>query len=138
MDLVGKQRARPKSQSYAVLPMLRYRPFQGPVMVYAEVFGGARLFMSNSKVNVDSRDKPINRRYQEADISLEWGLAGGLMVRTGKNFMLEARWAHSWGGRVQYIDLDNIAMDAEGRITFGTLTSATSAWRLQVGVAQFF
>lgn len=28
--------------------------------------------MSNSKVNIDSRDKPVDRRYQVADIALEW------------------------------------------------------------------
>lgn len=127
-----------QSQSYGILPMVRYRPFQGPVMIYGEVYGGARLFMSNSKVDVDSRDKPINRRYQEADVALEWGLAGGLMVRTGKNFLIEARWSRSWGGQARYIDLDNITTDAEGRIAFNTLSSTTGAWRLQIGLAQYF
>lgn len=61
------------------------------------------------------------------------GLAGGFFVKTGPNFLIEFRFARSWGGRAEHI-----AVDPEGRITPGTLTSATSAWRLQVGVAQYF
>lgn len=127
-----------KNQSYAILPMIRYRPFQGPFMCYAEAFGGARLFMTNSMINVDSRERPVMRDYQKADIALEWGLAAGIFIRTNNNVFIEARFARTWGDQAGFVDLDSIRQDGQGEVAFDTKTSRTENWRIQVGVGQYF
>lgn len=127
-----------KGQSYGILPLVRLRPFQGAVMPYLEAFGGARLFMTNSKVEVDYLDKPIHRDYHQADVGLAWGWAAGLMVKLGDDLFLELRYAASWGSPVTYVDFNSVEVDDQGEVTFETLTSNTQARRFHIGIAGCF
>lgn len=63
----------------------------GRTMLNVGILAEARLFTSNSKEDLDPHYEPIDRSYQQADLSLQWGLTGGLMVRTSPNLLIEAR-----------------------------------------------
>lgn len=77
-------------QSQAIWPLLRFRPLQGgPCSTWGS--SARRLFTSISKEDLDPHYEPIDRSYQQADLSLQWGLTGGLMVRTSPNLLIEAR-----------------------------------------------
>jgi len=78
----------PKPSDMAPAPI---QAVAGLIMLNVGILRDARLFMYTTKVDLDPRDEPIDRSYQQADFSLQWGLAGGLMVRTSPNLLVEAR-----------------------------------------------
>ena len=127
-----------KNQAYGVLPFLRYRPLDGgAVMPYAEVFAGARLFMTRSQIELEY-DHSMAEHYQKVDVASAYGVATGVMVHVGKQVYLHMRYERSWGGRATQVDLDSIHANSRQDVSFGTYTTYTGAWRVQVGLVGYF
>ena len=127
-----------KNQAYGALPFLRYRPLDGgAVMPYAEVFAGARLFMTRSQIELEY-DRSMSQHYQKVDIASAYGVATGVMVHVGKQIYLHMRYERSWGGRATQVDLDTIHANSKQDVNFGTYTTHTGAWRVHVGLVGYF
>ena len=135
-DTTGELEVR--RRTYAILPMLRFRPIQGPFMFYAEVFGGVRFYGCRSIVTVGSSEKNIRRTSHNPSNAWEWGAAAGIMIRTPSNLFLDVRFARTWGGQATFMDYDRIQLDEKNRLGFGTLTSLTDTWQVQAGIGSYF
>jgi len=126
-----------KRRSYAILPMLRFRPIQGRFMFYAEVFGGLRLYSNRYILDTESQGEAFQRRDYDYDNSWEWGTAAGILIQGHSKYFLEVRFARTWGGQATFVDYNNIKLDDKDRLGIGTRTLRTDTWYLQASIATY-
>ena len=58
--------------------------------------------------------------------------------RSGNNVFVEGRFARTWGAQATFRDQDKVQQSDKDQVTFGTKTSHTDTWQLQLGVAAYF
>lgn len=121
------------SNIYGFHALARLKPFSSKVAPYVDGLGGWRTFSTRTKLKVDGLEDPLMNERNEVDAAWSWGWAAGVMVGLGGTMMIEGRFERLQGGEVTYVDPSSVSIDADGNLSYGTLTSNSDAWMIKLG-----
>ena len=122
------------SNFYGFHLMGRFKPVNGKVSPYLDGLAGMRSFSARTKLRVDEVDGPLSNERNAHDATWSYGWAAGVMVRLGGPLYLEGRFEKLFGGEVDYVDPETIAIDPDGNVTFDTRRSGTDMVTVQLGI----
>jgi opacity protein-like surface antigen len=131
----GQLTVRNTSTRYIV--HARFRPFNGKIQPYADVFSGLEVFKTKSNITIDdnSYTTELSENRDHLDMTFFVGWAAGVRVRVAPNIFVEGRFESINGGRVKYVDSESVEVNNDNSIDFELRESLTNRAVYQVGVA---
>ena len=132
--LATEGRLAVKAKVFSYHALLRLSPSKGKVRPYVEGLGGLRQFTTQSKLTVDGLDQALRKERNANNFVMSTGVAAGLMVTLGGAGYIEARVERLYSGKTTYVDPSSIEVGPDGDIAFSTLSSATGAMNILLGV----
>ncbi len=127
-----------KSRAFSYTASLRLRPFNGRVSPYVEGLVGVSQFTTGSSIEFDGANRPEAFDRKANAWTGNYGWAVGTLVGFGPQFYVEGRVERLWGGRVSYVDAENVVINPDGSVGINTRSSATDRVNIQVGVGMRF
>lgn len=127
-----------RSTIYGYHGLLRLQPLQGKVSPYGEFMMGFRHFITRSEVKARGVDDPVSTERLASAAVGSIGWAAGVNYAPTRNFFAELRLERLNGGRIAYVNPNSIAIDADGNVGYGTLSSGTRVINLTFGVGLRF
>jgi hypothetical protein len=139
-DKLMKARLSVRNTGTRYCAHVRFRPFNGKIQPYADVFSGPEVFKTKSNITIDdnSYTTELSENRDHLDMSFFWGWAVGLRVRVVSSLFVEARFESINGGRVTYVDNESVEVNRDNSIDFQLKESLTNRVVYQVGVALGF
>ena len=123
-----------KSRSFSYTGAIRLRPLNGRVSPYVEGLAGLSQFTTSSSIEFDGANRPQAFDRKTNAWTGTYGWAVGTLVGFGPQFYVEGRVERLWGGRVSYVDPENVTINPDGSVGINTRSSATDRVNVQVGV----
>lgn len=89
-----------------------------PIKPFATAYGGWRFFYTRQNINyLDAAGaKQTDSKNLEGDVSLIYGIGGGLKIAVTKGILLELRYHQNYGNNIKVIDPKTIQFDANGTL----------------------
>jgi hypothetical protein len=131
----GDMRIRSNNNRYLLLG--RFRPFAGAIQPYVEGLTGFETFITKTNVSIDDDtfSDVANTDREHWDMALTLGWAGGLRIKLGQSFLLEARFENLQSGTTTFVDKETIQVADDNSLIFETRESRTDKWTYQLGIA---
>jgi hypothetical protein len=136
-DQLAKGRLAVRNTSTRYIVHARFRPLNGRIQPYADVFTGPEVFKTKSNITIDdnSYTTELSENRDHLDMTFFWGWAAGLRVRVVSSLFVEARFESINGGRVTYVDSESVEVKRDNSIDFELKESLTNRVVYQLGVA---
>ena len=133
----AKGRLTIRNTSTRYIGHARFRPLNGKVQPYADVFTGLEVFKTKSNITIDQNSvtTELSENRDHLDMTFFVGWAVGLRVRVAPTIFVEGRFESINGGKAKYVDSESVEVNDENVIEFDLKESLTNRFAYQVGVA---
>ncbi len=131
----GNLALRSTSNRYQV--HARFRPLNGKLQPYADVFSGLETFKTTTTITIDNSgySSELSTNRDHLDMTFFYGWALGVRLRIAPTVFVEARYENITGGLVKYVDNETVEVAEDNSISFSLKESNTNRSVYQVGVA---
>ena len=123
-----------RSNMYSFHLMGRFKPVVGRVSPYVDGLAGFRTFATRTELTVEDVDETLSNERNAHDATWSWGWAAGVMIELSGPLYMEARVENLRGNSAEYIDPTSIEIDADGNVTYRTLSSTTDIFNVHLGI----
>jgi opacity protein-like surface antigen len=136
-DQLAKGRLTLRNTSTRYIFHARFRPLNGKIQPYADVFTGLEVFKTKSNITIDdnSYTTELSENRDHLDMTFFLGWAAGVRVRVATRVFVEARFESINGGKVKYVDSESVEVNDDNSIDFDLKESLTNRAVYQLGVA---
>lgn len=133
----AKGRLTVRNTSTRYIAHARFRPLNGKIQPYGDVFTGLEVFKTKSNITIDQNSvtTELSENRDHLDMTFFAGWAVGLRVRVAPTIFIEGRFESIHGGKAKYVDSESVEVDNENVIEFDLRESLTNRFVYQVGVA---
>jgi hypothetical protein len=136
-DQFAKGRLTIRNTSSRYIAHARFRPLNGKVQPYADVFTGLEVFKTKSDISVDdvSDNVTLSENRDHMDMTFFIGWAAGVRVRVASAVFIEGRFESIKGSKASYVDRESVKVNNDNSIDFELTESLTNRFVYQLGVA---
>ncbi len=136
-DQFAKGRLTIRNTSSRYIVHARFRPLNGKVQPYADLFTGLEVFKTKSDISIDdiSDNAALFENRDHMDMTFFIGWAAGVRVRVASAVFIEGRFESINGSKASYVDRESVEVNNDNSIDFELRESLTNRFVYQLGVA---
>ena len=134
---LAKGRLTIRNTSTRYILHARFRPLNGKIQPYADVFSGLEVFKTKSNITIDDNSvtTELFENRDHLDMTFLVGWAVGVRVRLAPTVFMEGRFESINGGKASYVDSESVEVNNDNSIDFELKESLTNRFVYQLGVA---
>ena len=134
---LAKGRLTIRNTSTRYILHARFRPLNGKIQPYADVFSGLEVFKTKSNITIDDNSvtTELFENRDHLDMTFLVGWAVGVRVRLAPTVFMEGRFESINGSKASYVDSESVEVNNDNSIDFELRESLTNRFVYQLGVA---
>ena len=134
---LAKGRLTIRNTSTRYILHARFRPLNGKIQPYADIFSGLEVFKTKSNITIDDNavTSELSENRDHLDMTFFVGWALGVRVRLAPSVFIEGRFESINGGKAKYVDSESVEVNNDNSIDFELRESLTNRFVYQLGVA---
>ena len=134
---LAKGRLTIRNTSTRYILHARFRPLNGKIQPYADVFSGLEVFKTKSNITIDDNSvtTELSENRDHLDMTFLVGWAVGVRVRLAPTVFMEGRFESINGSKASYVDSESVEVNNDNSIDFELRESLTNRFVYQLGVA---